>query len=232
MLHDELVERRGRRNEYRTGTPATPPCTASALPGRSNGARIARHHASIERANIDSQLESIRGHDSAYSAFAQPTFDLAPFSGQIPTAVAANWFCLARLRRIRLLQIGEQNFRVQSAVGEDNRLQLAGKQFLGYSGRFIDIAPPNAEVPVDHRRIVENEMLFSSRRPILFDNPDFPFDELRCQFAGIRNRGGAADELRSRTIELSNLANVLRRLRRMATEDAAIGVQFIENDIA
>src|SRR5713101_1377048 len=140
MLHDELVERHRRCNEYRAGTPATPPCTASALPCRSDGTRITCHHASIERANIDPQLESIRGHDSAYLAFAQPTFNLAPFAGQISTTVTANWLCLARLRRIGLLQIGEQDLRVQSAVGENNRLQLAGKQFLSHACCFVDIA--------------------------------------------------------------------------------------------
>src|SRR5258707_921959 len=101
MLHDELVERHRRCNEYRARSTATPPSTSGALPSRSNRARVACQHASIERANIDPQLEGIRGHDSAYLAFAQPTFNLAPFSWQIPTAVAANWFCLARLRRIR-----------------------------------------------------------------------------------------------------------------------------------
>src|SRR5260370_3075909 len=120
MLHDELVERRGRRNEYRAGTAATPRSVSGALPSRSNRARVACQHASIERANIDPQLEGIRGHDSAYLAFAQPTFNLAPFAGQISTTVTANWLCLTRLRRIGLLQIGEQDLRVQSAVGENN----------------------------------------------------------------------------------------------------------------
>ena len=80
---------------------------------------------------------------------------------------------MARLRRIRLLQIGEQNLGMQSAIGKDNRLQLAGQHFFGDACRFIDIAAPNAEVSVDHRRVVENEKLLPGRRAILLDNFDF-----------------------------------------------------------
>src|SRR3981189_2721188 len=72
MVHDELVQRCRRRDEYGARTPATPPCTAGSLPSGSDGARIAGHHASIERTNIDPQFECICGHDAAYPPFAQP----------------------------------------------------------------------------------------------------------------------------------------------------------------
>ncbi len=67
---------------------------------------------------------------------------------------------------------------MQPAVGEDDRLQLAGKQFLGYACALIDIASPNAKVPVDHRWVVENEKLRPGRRAVLFDHFHFLFDEL------------------------------------------------------
>src|ERR1019366_10409383 len=142
-----------------------------------------------------------RGHDSADTTLAQPTFNLAPFPRQVAPAIAADRLRLARLRPIRLLQIGEQNLRMQSAIGKNNRLQLMCKQFLGYTCGFIDVAAPNAKVTVDHRRIVENEKFFPSWRAILLDNVDFALDQLRGQLARICNRSGTADELRIRTVE-------------------------------
>src|SRR5581483_1058180 len=78
---------------------------------------------------------------------------------------------------------------------------------------LLDPASANAKVPVDHRRIVENENLFPRRRAILLYNLDFPFDELRGQFAGIRNRGRAADELRIRTVELCDASQPPEHVR-------------------
>ena len=85
---------------------------------------------------------------------------------------------MPRVSTIGLLQIGEKYLRIQSAVGEDDRLQLARKHFFRHASRFIDIAAPNAEITVHHRRVVENENLLSGRGAILFDNFDFLFDEL------------------------------------------------------
>src|SRR5258707_15804632 len=131
---------------------------------------MTRHDTSVERTNIDAKFESCGRHNSQDPAVAQPTFDLAPFPRKISSAIAADRFCLAWLRRIRLLQIGEQNLRMQPALGKNDRLQLAGKQFLGYACALIDIASPNAEIPVDHRWVVENGKLLPTWRALLFDN--------------------------------------------------------------
>src|SRR5947207_9643577 len=61
-------------------------------------------------------------------------------------------------------QIGKQDFRVQPGIGEDNRLQLPGKDLFRDSCCFIDIAAPNSEVSVYHRRVVEHEKLFACGR--------------------------------------------------------------------
>src|ERR1019366_763122 len=131
-------------------------------------------------------------------------------------------FRLARLRRIRLLQIGEQDLRMQSAIRENNRLQLACKQFLGYPRGFIDIAAPNAEVSINHRRIIENEKFFPSRCAILLDHVDFALDQLRGQLAGVCNRSGTADELRIRTVEPRDASQSSQHIRKMASEYPAI----------
>ena len=91
---------------------------------------------------------------------------------------------------------------MQSAIGENNRLQLACEQFTSYTCGFIDIAATNAKVPVDHWRVIKNKKLFPRRRAILFDHVNFVLDQLRGQLAGVCNRSGTANELRIRTVEL------------------------------
>ena len=50
------------------------------------------------------------------AAVAQTALDLAPFSRQIASAIAANRFCLARHWRVRLPQVGQNDFGMQPAI--------------------------------------------------------------------------------------------------------------------
>ena len=90
MLHDELIERRRRRHQHRARSSAPPPGAPGALPGRRNRTRISRHHARIERSDVDPQFQRIRRHHSAHAPFAQPAFDLASLARQISAAISAN----------------------------------------------------------------------------------------------------------------------------------------------
>ena len=85
------------------------------------------------------------------------------------------------VRGIGLLQIGEQDFGVQAAIGEDDGLQLSRQEFLGHARGFVEIAAADAEIAVDHRRIVEDEKFFGGGRAIFFDRCDFAFGQLRRQ---------------------------------------------------
>src|SRR5439155_10810243 len=105
MLHDELIERSSRRETDCTGTSAAPPRAAHPLPGGGNRPWIAGHRARVERTNINSEFEGVCSHNSQYATVPQATFNLAPFSRKIPSAVAANRFRLTGLRSIRLLQV-------------------------------------------------------------------------------------------------------------------------------
>ena len=80
------------------------------------------------------------------------------------------------VRGIGLLQIGEQHFGMQAAIGEDDGLQLPREEFLGDARGFGEIAAADAEVAVDHRRIVENEEFFGGGRAVFFDRCDLAFD--------------------------------------------------------
>ena len=123
MLDDKLIQRARRRNQHGAGSSFAPPGPPGALPGRGDGARISGHDGHIQRSDIDSEFERIgRDHSPDLSA-AQTTLDLPPLQRKIAPAVASHDFRRSRRLRIILLQIGEQHFGMQPAVGENNRLQ-------------------------------------------------------------------------------------------------------------
>ena len=175
MLHDKLVERRRRRHQHRARTSAAPPRAPGALPCGRNRARISRHHGGIERADVDAQFQRVCRHHAANAPFAQAALDFAPLARQISAAIAAHRFRLPGLRGIRLLQIGEQHFRVQAAVRKHDRLQFSRQQFLRDARRLVQIAAPDAEIAIHHRRVVEDEQLFRRRRAIFFQHARLGF---------------------------------------------------------
>ena len=209
MLNDELIEWRGGGDKHGARSAAAASGASRALPRGGDRAGVTGHHAGVERADINSKLERIGGDDAANASFAQATLDFAALTGKIAAAIAANGFSAAGRRGIGLLQIREQDFRMQAAIREDDGLQLAREKFLGDARRFGEIAAANAEVAVDHRRIVENEEFFGSGRAVFLDGRDFTFGQLPGQLARIRNRGRAADELRPRAVK-----SAMRAMRR------------------
>src|SRR5712692_4869498 len=120
VADDELIERR--RRCYQDGARASTAAAraAGALPGAGDSAGISGHDHGVEGADIDAELESARRNHAADFSIAEAAFDFAAFVWQVATAIAANGFRLSRELRIRLLQIGEKNFRVQARIGKDH----------------------------------------------------------------------------------------------------------------
>ena len=58
---------------------------------------------------------------------------------------------------------------MQAAIGENNSLQFSREKLLGYARGFIQVAAADAEVAIDHRRIVENEKFFGGGRAIFLN---------------------------------------------------------------
>src|SRR5208337_2254255 len=119
---------------------------------------------------------------------------------------------------------------MQSTVSKDDGLQVPGKNLFRHSRCFIDVAAANAQIPIDHWRVIEHEKLFACGRSVLFNHFDVLLDQSRSQLAGIRNRGGTADELRIGAIESRDSLESPEHVRQMAAEHPTVGVQFIEDD--
>ena len=64
-----------------------PPRAAEALPRRRDRARVPGAHDGVELADVDPELEGVRGDDAEDLARAQPPLDVAPLLGQVAAAV-------------------------------------------------------------------------------------------------------------------------------------------------
>src|ERR1700674_590196 len=177
MAHDELIERRGGSYQHGARASAAAAGTAGALPGSGDGARIAGHYDGIEGADINAELERAGRDDTADFSIAEAAFDFAAFVRQVAATIAANGFWFSRQPGIRLLQISEENFRVQARIGEDHRLQIVFQEFLRGARRFIDVAAADAEGAIHDRRIVENECLLRGWSAVGIQDFDFGFEK-------------------------------------------------------
>src|SRR5882757_4025409 len=114
ISNHELIEWRRRSHHHRARTSAASPGAAGALPGGGNGAGIASHDDGVERADINAKLERAGGNYATNLSVAQAALDFTALIRQVAAAIATNRFLFSRKLRIRLLQIGEKNFRVQA----------------------------------------------------------------------------------------------------------------------
>src|SRR5215831_3384012 len=133
--------------------------------------------------------------------------------------------------RVRLLQISKKNFGVETGICENDRLQVALQKFLRDSRRFVDVTAANTQRPIDYPRIVEDKGFLGGRCATGVEDCNLGFEQARGEFAGIRDGGGAANELWLSTVEARDTTQPAKDIRQMAAEHAAVSVQFVENDV-
>src|SRR5438552_71802 len=177
MANNELIERRRGGHQHGAGASPAAAGAAGALPGGGDGAGVSGHDNSIEGADINAQLERAGRNNSADFSLAKAAFDFAALVRQVPAAIAANVFRFSRRLGICVLQIGEEDFRVQARIGEHHGLQISFQEFLRYSRGFVAVEAADAEGAIYDRRIVENESLLRGRRAIDIQDFDFGFQK-------------------------------------------------------
>src|SRR5207245_4839581 len=84
---------------------------------------------------------------------------------------------------------------------------------------------------IDRRRIDEDDSSLSGRGAMGIEDYNVGFEEGRSQFAGICDGRGAANELRLASVKTRDAAQPAKDIAQMAAENAAVGVQFVENDV-
>src|SRR6266481_4463104 len=213
VANDELIERRRRSHQHGAGASTAAAGTAGALPSCGDGARVSSHDDGIKRTYIDAEFEGACRNHTTDLSMAQAAFDFAAFVGQVTASIAANGFWFSRKLWICLLQIGQ-------------------KKFLGHARGFIDVAAADAQRAIHDGRIIENESFLRGGRAVRIEDFDLRFEKACSEVAGIGDGRGAADELGIAAVETCNPAKAAENVTQMAAEDAAVSVQFVENDVA
>src|SRR5947209_10097009 len=232
IAHDELIEWRRRCHQYRARTAAAAAGAARSLPGGGDGSGMTGHYDGVQRADVDAQFQSAGGYHAANFALTQTAFNFAALQWQVPAAIPAHRLRFAGLRRIGLLQISKKDFGLQSGIGKHHGLQIALEKFLRDTRRFAYVAAANAQRAIYYRRIVKHKSFFCGGRAIGVKNLYIIFQKARSQFARIGDGSGTADKLRIASIKTRDAAETTQYIAEVAAENATVGVQLIDDDIA
>ena len=98
--------------------------------------------------------------------------------------------------------------------------------------RLVQIAAPDPELPVHHRRIIKDEVFLATRRSVAVDQLERRFRQRLGQLLRIGDRCRPTNELRLRTVELADAPQPAQHVGQVAAIDAAIVVQLIDHDVA
>ncbi len=97
-------------------------------------------------------------------------------------------------------------------------------------------ASTHIQLLIDDGGIIENEMLFSSRSPVLLDEVQpVWFDQIeqgQGVFVGVGNGCGGTNELWCSAVESANTMQAAQDIGKMAPEDPPVDMQLVNNDIA
>ncbi len=230
--HHELVQRRARRHQDGRRPAAATAGAAGLLPERRDPAGIASQHRDVQVADVDAELERVGRDDAEHLALAQALLDRPAPGGQVAAAIAAHDPAVARLVGDAALDRRQQDLGGEAALREDDRRDLRPEESQRELRGLAEIGRADAELGVDDRRVVADEHLVAGRRPALGDLLDRLADEAARQLARVRDRRRRHDELRRRAIVPADPAQPSQHVGQMRAEDAAIGVQLVDHDVA
>ncbi len=191
---------------------------------RRNCARIAHQNRSVERADVNAQFQRIGGDDDARFALAQAAFDGAAFLGQIAAAIALDNVGGKAGLDGALTQFAQQHLHRHPRAGEEDCLHAGLQQLQRQFDRFPGRAGPQAEIGVEQRRVVEDNVALAVGRAVLFHGDDRVFPHRFGQLAGIGDGRRRRHELRCRAVEARHAAGAAQHVGDVAAEDAAVGV--------
>ncbi len=233
MRDHELVERGAGGHQDRRRRIRAPPGPTCLLPQRGDRARVAGQHGDVEVPDVDAELQRVGRHHAERLARAQPPLDGAAPVRQVAAAIAAHDPGVAGgAIGHTLLDRRQQDFRRQPALREDDRRHLGPEQADGELGRLAEVGRPDPQLGIDDGRVVAHEGLVAGRRPALGDLLDRLAGDATGQLAGVGDGRRGHDELGRRSVVRTDALEPAQDVGEVRAEDAAIGVQLVDDDVA
>ena len=196
MRDNVLIKRAGGGHNHCQRSVFPSSGTTGFLPCTGNRTRISTHHAGVQLADIDTKLKRIGRNDRADIPFAQPLLDFSAQRRQISAAISANASCIAKRILNALLKMSGQNLNCQARLAKYDGRNIVIHKHGSDSERLLKHRLPDAKLPVDDRRIVKHDMLFSACRSALVNHFHRATNQYTSEFSRICNRRRAADKLR------------------------------------
>ena len=118
-----------------------------------------------------------------------------------------------------------------TGAGEDDGLDVLAQERDGRVSGRQDGAGAQAQLPVDDRRIVEDEVLAALRRAVfgLVDQCERTFDQSFGVFLWVGDGRRGADELRIAAVEAAQALHAAQHVGHMAAEHAPVAVDFVHD---
>src|SRR5215475_163094 len=195
VIDNELIERCAGGHKYGNRHSTAASGSADPLPARCDRPRITCKHRHVQAPDIDSQFQSVCRNHSANAALAQSTLDLPALVRQVSAAISNDRFLRDRPLIESLLQVANEDFRDKAAVREYDGWNLPLQKCSGNMFGFLDIRPPDAELSVHNRRVVEENMFFAFTGSIFANEFERNASEFLGKFLRVCYGRGGANEL-------------------------------------
>ena len=231
VADDILVDgRRGCHEEHNAGALA-PSGASRLLPRAGDGAGVSAQHARIQRADVDAQFEGVGGHHRVNLPGTKPALDFPALGGQVSAPVAPHPARVAQGVTHQILQVFRQHLHRQPGAGEGDGLDAVFQQHARDLTGFGNHALADAQLAVDHRRVVEHKVPLAHGRAVVVDEGHVPAGEGFRQLLRVGDGGRAEDVLRMAAVELAQPHQPAQHVGQVGAEHAAVGVDFVDDDV-
>jgi hypothetical protein len=198
LPHEELVEGVLARHEHgqaRAAPAGAPPLLAQAR----DRPREAHRDGAVEQADVDPELERVRGGDAEELSLDEPALDVAPLGRRVARPVGGE----AR-SRLRIEAVGGEavdQLSCLAALREADRPQPAGHELGQEAGALPERAGTKLQRLVEYRRVPERDRARRPRGAVVGDDPCLDPEERAGELARVGDRRRGEQELRLRAVD-------------------------------
>ncbi len=201
LAHEELVERVfGGDEDSEAVTRAAG--SAPLLPEAGDGAREAHADHAVEQADVDSELERVRGADAEQFPFDQAPLDLAALGGGVAGAIRGEPGRIAEaLRGESVDELG-----CLAALGEAESPSTSLDERCHQAGGLTERARAQSQLLVGERRVPEGDRPLRLRRGVSFDHGGLDAEQSLRELAWVGDRRRSEEELRVGAVDAREAA--------------------------